>query len=487
MTDSSPAPESPVSAIAEIQSSDASCRDAGLLLFWMASAWAVAGTLLGLLSSLKFHGPGMGSGAMLTYGRVYPASNFLLLHGALSQAAIGLMLWLLARLSGRPLAAAPLVLLGGLVWNLGVLSGLGAILTGNATGVSGFEIPRGPAVMLLAGYCAMALPGLLTLISRKEKPWYVSEWFLLAALFWFPWVFSTAILFIHVFPARGVMQFVIGEWQFSNLSRVWLALIAYAVLFYFFPKLARRPLESGATAAFTFWLTLFFASWIAVPPGAPVPAWLPGISGFAAMVSLVPVLAAVTNLRKTCCSQIHLIRSHPGGLCFLVAVPCLLISGVLQAGVAFRGVADVLGYTFFDMGLQALFLGGFVGLSLLGAMFHAVPRITGQNWGSEKGIALCSKLTTGAVVVVAVSLMGAGILQGFAAADPAIAFDVALKRAMGPFRLSTLGWLAAVGGALVLFLQISRVGFGVCATCCTFSFLREDSTQPRGKKAEVAA
>lgn len=119
MSETRPTPESTASVSEAMKSSDASCRDAGLLLFWMAATWAVAGALLGLLSSLKFHGPGMGSGAVLTYGRVYPASNFLLFYGALAQAAIGVMLWLIARLSGRPLASAWMVLPGGLSWNFG--------------------------------------------------------------------------------------------------------------------------------------------------------------------------------------------------------------------------------------------------------------------------------------------------------------------------------------------------------------------------------
>ncbi|MBM3822106.1 MAG: hypothetical protein FJ404_04290 [Verrucomicrobia bacterium] len=487
MSETRPTPESTASVSEAMKSSDASCRDAGLLLFWMAATWAVAGALLGLLSSLKFHGPGMGSGAVLTYGRVYPASNFLLFYGALAQAAIGVMLWLIARLSGRPLASAWMVLPGGLSWNLGVLSGAGAILTGNATGISGFEIPRGPAVMMLAGYCAMALPGLLTLMTRRDKPWYVSECFLLAALFWFPWAFSTAILFIHVFPARGMMLVLVGEWQYSNLSRVWLALIAYAVLFYMVPKLARRPLESGPTAAFTFWLTVFFSSWIAVPPGSPVPAWLQGVSGLAAMVSVAPMLAAVTNLRATCGDQAEAIRSQPGGICFLVSIPCLLVASLLQAGASFRGVADVLGYTFFEMGLHTVFTGGFVGLTVLGAVLFALPRLTGVPWGAESMISMVGKLATGAVVVVGVSLLGAGILQGFAAADVSVPFETALKRGMGPFRLSTLGWLAGVGAAVVVWMQITALGWKVCSVCCIPPLFREMLPAGKAKKAEVAA
>lgn len=487
MTVTSPAPDRSLPAGEAIRKSDASCRDAVLPLFWFAAAWAVAGCLLGLLSSLKFHGPGIGSGAMLTYGRVYPASNFLLLYGALAQAGIGVMLWLIARLAGTTLRGGWAVLFGGLLWNVGMVSGAGAILTGNATGIDGFEIPRGPALMLFAAYCAMTLPGWFTMLRREEKPYYVSEWFLLAALFWFPWVFSTAVLFLHVFPARGVLQYVIAQWHFANLARVWLALIAYASLFYFVPKLARRPLHSGGSAALTFWMTLFFASWTAVPPGAPVPAWMPGVSSFAALVSLVPMLAAVSNVRQTLGDQSATLRSQPAGLCFVVAVPCLLIGGLLHAGASIRGVGEAVAYTFFGMGVHTLFLGGFAGLSILGAILFAVPRLTDGAWCSEGRVSICSKLAVAAVLVIGVSFVLAGMLQGSVALDPSIPFDQALKRAMGPFRLSTLGWLAAALSAAILLGLLTQVCVRVCAACCVPAFLRPSGSAGKAKSLEVAA
>src|ERR1019366_2894132 len=100
-------------------------------------------------------------------------------------------------------------------------------------------------------------------------------WFLVAALFWFPWIYSTANLFLVAWPVRGVVQAIIGWWFVGNLLFVWLALVGIGTAFYFLPKFSGRPLQSYYLALFAFWMLILFGTWCGIPPGAPVPAWMP--------------------------------------------------------------------------------------------------------------------------------------------------------------------------------------------------------------------
>ena len=45
---------------------------------------------------------------------------------------------------------------------------------------------------LFLGYLLIAFFSLVTLHNRKERALGPSQWFLLAALFWFPWIYFTA-------------------------------------------------------------------------------------------------------------------------------------------------------------------------------------------------------------------------------------------------------------------------------------------------------
>jgi len=87
-----------------------------------------------------------------------------------------------------------------------VTIGIIGILAGDATGFHYLEMPRYAALILFLGYLLIGLWILLTFHQRRQRSLFVSQWFLLAALFWFPWIYSTAYLLLASFPERGVAQ-----------------------------------------------------------------------------------------------------------------------------------------------------------------------------------------------------------------------------------------------------------------------------------------
>src|SRR5450631_2576354 len=184
------------------QKIDASCRVPLLALFGGAALWLVVGLALSIIASLTFHAPQMFAGCpLLTYGHAQPAANDAILYGFCIPAALGVMLWIFARLSQAELVLPLVPIVAANIWHLGVLVGIVAILIGDSTGFMWLEFPRGSSVLLLAA-------------------------FLLTALLWFPWIYSTAnLLLASGHPVRGVTQAVIGWWFADNLIFVWLALV----------------------------------------------------------------------------------------------------------------------------------------------------------------------------------------------------------------------------------------------------------------------
>src|SRR4029077_1267404 len=129
-----------------------------------------------------------------------------------------------------------------------------AILIGDSTGFLWLEFPRGSSVLLFTAFLLIAISAVATFGQRKERELYPSHWFLLAALLWFPWIYSTANLFLIVHhPVRGAAQAAIDWWFSNNLVFIWLALVGVGTAFYFLPKLANRPLHSQFLALFAFW------------------------------------------------------------------------------------------------------------------------------------------------------------------------------------------------------------------------------------------
>src|SRR5262245_23660336 len=197
---------------------DSSCRLPLFVLFGGAATWLVLSSVFSLIASLKFHGPAMfASHAWLSYGRAYPAWSHLLVYGFCIPAGLGVCLWLLARLGRVELARPWLIAFSAKLWHFGVLVGLVAILAGQTTGYEWFELPRYAAVILFIAFVMITVWAFVTYSRRTVEALYPSHWFILAALFWFPWIFSTAILLLQFFPMRGVVQAAVNWWYAGNL------------------------------------------------------------------------------------------------------------------------------------------------------------------------------------------------------------------------------------------------------------------------------
>jgi len=186
---------------------DASLRWPVLFLFASATVWLLVGSVLSFVTFMKFGSPGfLADYPWLTLGRVRPAAVNAFLYGCASQAALGVMLWMLCRLGGNRFVFQVPVILATKIWNLGVTIGVIAILAGASTGFEWLEMPRYAAVFLFVAYVVIGLCALVTFQMRRHCELYPSQWFLLAALFWFPWIYSAANYLLLIDPVRGTLQ-----------------------------------------------------------------------------------------------------------------------------------------------------------------------------------------------------------------------------------------------------------------------------------------
>src|SRR5262249_710623 len=154
---------------------------------------------------------------------------------------------------------------------------------------------------LFLGYLFAAIWILLTLHERNDRRLDPPQWFLLVALFWFPWIFSTAQMTLICSPVRGVTQSIIAWWFANNLTCGWLSLVGLAAIFYLIPKFVGRALHSQHLALFAFWTLILFGSWCGIPSSAPVPAWMVVLSGIASVLTVVTLIAVGLNIYRTKC------------------------------------------------------------------------------------------------------------------------------------------------------------------------------------------
>jgi cytochrome c oxidase cbb3-type subunit 1 len=462
---------------------DASCRTPLFALFVGAAVWLVFASLLGLIASLKFHSPNiLADCASMTYGRVRPAANDLLLYGFAIPAGLGTALWIIARLGRTPLAQPWLIVVGAKLWHLGVLVGLICILDGDGTGFEALEMPRYAAVFLILGFLVIGIWAVLTLHDRRERELQPPQWFLLTALFWFPWIFCTAYLLLTVWPVRGVTQAIIAWWYGNNLTFVWLGLTGLAATFHFIPQFIGRPLQSRHLALFTFWSLILFGSWCGIPHGAPVPAWMPALSGVASVLTVVTLISLGLNIFRTKSGAPKPEKCAGAAPFFFVGLGLFQLAGLLRAASGLPQVSAITQFTWFTVAQWQLAVYGFFALTMFGAVYHIVPQVTGLDWPSVKLIRAHFWLATAGIVLFALPLAIGGVVQGLKLNDPTIAFNVLTKSTVNFLRISTLGDTCILIGSL--FFVVNLTGLSVRYYRTHFLPAYRDAVTPL-KPAEV--
>src|SRR5882672_1785891 len=442
-------------ALSEI---DASCRLPLFLMFVSSAVWLVIGSAFALISILTFHQPALFANcAALTYGRARPAYLNSILYGFCLQAGLGVALWLILRLGRTTLAHRWVATIGGMLWNLGVTIGIIGILGGGGTGFENLDMPPYAALLIFLGYLMFGIWTVLMFHQRRERALFVSQWFLLAALFWFPWIYSTGYLLLVSFPVRGVAQAVIAWWCANNLLTVWLGLVGLAAIFYFVPKLTNCDLYSRYLALLTFWIFILFGSWGGIPNSAPVPAWMPALSTAATGLMIMPILTVALNIYGTLQGQSSKIKSNVSLQFIWLGILGFIIAGLMNIAAALPQVSQITNFTWFTTARMHANFYGFFSLVMFGAIYYIVPQLAGIEFPSAKLVRAHLWVATLGILFIIAPLAIGGIVQGFKLQDARVAF-VEVSKATLPFlRASTLGDLLLAAGHVIFFVNVVGV------------------------------
>jgi len=434
---------------------DASCRAPLLALFGGAALWLVVGLALSLAAIMTFHKPDMFADCpLLTYGRAQAAANDALLYGFCIPAGLGVMLWIFARLSQTELALPMMPVVAANLWHLGVLIGTVAILIGDSIGFAWLEYPRGSSVLLFAAFLLIAISAVATFGARRERELYPSHWFLLTALLWFPWIYSTANLFLVAHhPVRGVAQMAINYWFANNLLFIWLALVGLGTAFYFLPKLAGRPLQSYYLALFSFWTLILFGAWMGIAASAPLPAWMSTASSVAAALIIVPVLAVAVIAVKTVRGSD--VSCKGGPLCYVkFGTAAFVLSALMLITEACPQISRVTEFTWFGPAQVQLQILGFFTIVMCGAIYELLPRVMGFGLSFPKFVRVQHWLFMLGVVLWAGSLAVGGVEQGMKLQNANTAFADSTNVALIFLRAGTTGLLLILLGSLLFAANI---------------------------------
>lgn len=399
----------------QLSTIDRSMRTPALFFIVSAVAWLMIGTVFALIAAIKAHNPQfMSEAAIWTFGRVRSAHLNAMIYGWSNNIIFAVGLWMMARLCKAEVRYGSVLIIAGIFWNLAITIGIAAILLGDMTSVEWQEMPTYVTPLMAVSYALVGVWGVLAFRYRSGDHVYVSQWYILGALFWFPWLFFIAQVMILFAPAQGTVQSITNWWFAHNVLGLWLTPMGLAAAYYLIPKVLGRPIHSYYLSILGFWSLALFYNWAGVHHliGGPIPVWLQTAGIVGSVMMVIPVVVTAINHHFTVVGHVSDVWRSPT-LRFVVfgAISYTAVS-LIGSLMALRDVNVITHFTHFTVGHAHHGVYAFFTMIMYGAVYFMLPRLIYREWPSAALIRVhfwCCALGIGMMVV---TLSVGGWIQG---------------------------------------------------------------------------
>ena len=385
------------------------------LWFYFSLLWFPIFTVFGMIMAIKFFVPTfLVDSAWLTFGRIRPAHVNGLLFGFLSSALIGIMYYVVPRLCSTSLYRPKIGKLAAALWNVGVIAGVLLVLMGETQAREYAEMPWFIDIAIMVTLILIGINVLGTVLKRKERKLYVSLWFYVGIMLWFPIVYFIGNVMWH--PPTGALfgltDSIVNWFYGHNVLGLWFTPFGFGLWYYFIPKLTKRALYSVALSFISFFALAFFYTGVGGHHilQAPIPEWLKTIAVSTSALMMFSVLTFGVNIGMTIRGAWHNMFSNvPLRFILLGFINYIFVSiqGTFQA---FRDMNLYLHFSQWPVMHSHLALYAAFAISIMGVMFWVVPRITGKKLYSKKLMDVTWWVTLMGFIVFMAGMMLAGLV-----------------------------------------------------------------------------
>lgn len=453
---------------------DASTRVPVLMFYASAIVWLLIGTMFAGFVSFKMHSPDwLSNVSFLTWGRLRPVHMNVMVYGWASMAGMGTAIWLMARLCRTTLRHPLLLVAGAWFWNLGVLLGVGGIVLGESTGYQWLEFPPYAAIVLFVAYSLIISWAVLMFRFRRGDQIYITQWYLLGAFLWFPWLYAAAHLMLFVVPVQGVLQAAVGWWYANNLLFLWFGAIGLGTAYYMIPKVIGRPVYSYHLATIGFWTYALFSSWTGMQRlvDGPFPAWMITASVAATILTIIPVATVGLNHHMTMQGYFPVMRYSPTLRFTVFGAMSYTVFSALGVLISLRSVARYVNFTQASIAYSHLGLYAFFTMVMFGSMYYIVPRLVGREWRYATLIKLHFWASVYGIGLMTLMLLAGGYVQGGSMDDASLPFIESSQSVLPYLRGRTLSGLLLTASHFIFAFHFGLMLLGLGRTSSVPTFL----------------
>ena len=224
---------------------------AGFTFFYVS---LFAGLLYALQLSRYYPFPGV---ELLSPGRVRMLHTNGVAYGFLFNLFIAAMLWIIPRLTGKPVLSKPLTWIVFVAWQAVVGATAIGLLGGQAQAIEWGETPVWIDPVVVVG-AALLIANVATPILRiAKRKLYVTLWYFSAMMVWLPLTYVMGN-FVPQYFVPGAGGAAVTGLFIHDLVGLTVTPLGWGMMYYFVPVILKRPIWSHTLSLVGFWGLAFF-------------------------------------------------------------------------------------------------------------------------------------------------------------------------------------------------------------------------------------
>jgi cytochrome c oxidase cbb3-type subunit 1 len=462
--------------------------------------WAIAGLLVGLIIAVQLAFPALNIEPYLNFGRLRPVHTSAVIFAFGGNILIASSFYVVQRTSRARLAFPELARF--VFWGYQLFIVLAA--TGYLLGITQSREYAEPEwyidLWLTIVWVAYLAVFVGTLVRRTEPHIYVANWFYLA--------FIITIAMLHVVNNLAVPVSFLGSRSYSAFAGVQDALTQWwyghnavgffltagflAMMYYFVPKQAERPIYSYRLSIIHFWSLIFLYIW-AGPHHlhyTALPDWAQTLGMVFSVILWMPSWGGMINGLMTLNGAWDKIRTDPIIRMMVIALAFYGMATFEGPMLSIKAVNSLSHYTDWTVGHVHAGALGWNGMISFAAVYFMVPRLwKRQRLYSLRWVNWHFWLATLGIVFYAASMWVAGITQGLMWREYGADGYLVNSFAETIVALKPMYWLRAFGGLLYLIgalLMVANVWLTIVGRLREEAPLTDAKYDPQADRPIVA-
>jgi cytochrome c oxidase cbb3-type subunit 1 len=438
----------------------------------LAVVFLVLGTTMGTYAAAQLAWPALNFDiAEITFARlrVMHTNTVIFAFGGMTLMATAF--YTVQRTNGLKLYSNGLAWVTAILFTIGLLLAVITLSMGMTQGKEYHELiwPLDIAVALV--WVLFTFNFVMTIANRNKQTHshvYVSNWFFLGMMIMITYLYVVNGLAIPVslFESysifSGVQDAMIQWWWGHNAVGFFLTAGFLAIMYYFVPKQAQRPVYSYRLSVIHFWALMFGYVWLGAHhlQYTALPDWTGSLGAVISLAMIIPSWGGALNGMLTLSGAWDRLRTDYI-LRFLVMALAFYAMATFEGPVMAAKTVNALShYTDWTIGHVHSGALGWVAMVSIGAIYHMVMKLWNTEMYSMKLINFHFWLATIGTVLYIVAMWVSGIMQGlmWRAYDEygMLAYTFAESvAAMHPYYvMRTIGGVLFTSGAVVMLYNI---------------------------------